>query len=144
MVLCWIYEIEYAVLMSVCALWFTCRSKQPLCIFQQNDKFIVQKSHPPDQRIYKYLCSSNPVVDTREMMAFSLTSKILDWVMRSASDPFDRKYLQTSTTQKAENRFKVNKHFRPRQHKNTQILILWLPCYWYLQKINVLYSSSLQ
>lgn len=60
--------------------------------------------------IYKYLCPQNLVVDRRKIMAFPLTSEGLDQVKRSASDPFDHRYLHTSTTHKAENTFKVNSH----------------------------------
>lgn len=78
--------------------------------------------------IYKYLRTQNLVADRREMMAFPLTSEVLDQVM--CSDPFTCKYLCTSTIRKAENKFKVNPPSRARQHKNTQNLILWLSHYW--------------
>jgi len=74
--------------------------------------------------IYKYLHPENLVVGRRKMMAFPVTSEVLAQVTGSASDPFDRKYLHTSTTHEAENTFKSNPHFRARQRKNTQTLIL--------------------
>lgn len=58
--------------------------------------------------IYKYICPQNLVVDRRKIMAFLLTSEVLDQIMYSASDSFDHKYLHISTTHKAENIFKVN------------------------------------